>query len=452
MFRWLGVLVFSVFISSQGKAQLTTRIVRDSLFIPWELTYGPDNHVWFTQKNGYICRMSPYSRRIDTLMYEPQTFYTGACGMLGLALHPNFSLQPFVFAAYTYQQAGVKMRIVRYQYSDVSNTLTNPQTLLTVPLPSFTNPGGRLTVVADKLFITVGDGGVGNSAQNMGLQSGKVLRINLDGSVPSDNPMPNNPVWSWGFRNSIGLVYAKSTLYASEQGATEDELNIIARAGNYGWSSVEGYCDLPAETAFCTDSVVKTPIWRWKPLIGVTGLDFYADTNNMLAALKGSLIMTAQGDSVMYEIEMPQGSVDSITNIVPIFGGTYGRLQDLCVSHYGSIFVSTCNTTPASSPIDKILEVYDPAFLHVPEIIGNGSVIVYPNPAGDFVIVRLPESAKAYNSLSYCLLAADGRTVRQGILSQDKATITTVDLPIGLYQVIITDGMGMSMTGRLYKR
>jgi len=220
--------------SMQAAAQMTARVIRDSLFIPWELIYGPDNHIWFTQKNGYICRLEPALGNIDTLYRETNTVVQGEGGMLGMALHPQFPSQPYVYVAYEYMQGNsYKEKVVRYTYTN--NSLGGQQTLLDNITGGGIHNGCRLLIVVDKLFITTGDAGNGANAQNINSLNGKVLRINLDGSIPADNPIPGSPLWTWGNRNPQGLVYANGKLYSSEHGPNnDDEVNILLKGRNFG--------------------------------------------------------------------------------------------------------------------------------------------------------------------------------------------------------------------------
>src|SRR5690606_4359884 len=124
-------LLCVLFLSNCEKAssQMTTSVVADNLFIPWELVYGPDDHIWFTQKNGYICKLEPKTGVIDTLYYESGTALVQESGMLGLALHPDFANSPYVYVAYNYQQSTVmKERIIRLTYDGTK--LTTPTTLI----------------------------------------------------------------------------------------------------------------------------------------------------------------------------------------------------------------------------------------------------------------------------------------------------------------------------------
>ena len=103
--------------------------------------------------------------------------------------------------------------------------------------------GGRLKIGPDqKLYITTGDAGNPALAQDPTSTAGKILRIELDGRIPKDNPIINSPVYSLGHRNPQGLAWnSKNVLYASEHGqSAHDEINIIKPGANYGWPIVEG--------------------------------------------------------------------------------------------------------------------------------------------------------------------------------------------------------------------
>jgi glucose/arabinose dehydrogenase len=104
--------------------------------------------------------------------------------------------------------------------------------------------GSRLVIANDKLFITTGDASNTSLPKNISARNGKVLRLNLDGSIPADNPVAGNAYWSFGHRNPQGLVYANNRLYSSEHGpSNDDEINIIEKGKNYGWPNVAGRCE-----------------------------------------------------------------------------------------------------------------------------------------------------------------------------------------------------------------
>ena len=191
-------------------------------------------------------------------------------------LHPELlkgTGHDHVFVAYTYDAdpgpaMARRLKIRRYTYDAAAQKLTSPVDVIT-NLPAHTDhAGGRLIVgPGQKLYLTRGDGGanwlsnycLANQAQNLPTAAqvaardwstylGKILRLNLDGSVPADNPLLNgvrSHVYSYGHRNPQGLQAGPSgLLYSSEHGpSTDDELNLIAAGGNYGWPYVAGYRD-----------------------------------------------------------------------------------------------------------------------------------------------------------------------------------------------------------------
>jgi aldose sugar dehydrogenase len=441
---------FCLVVLTQLHAQMTTRIVRDSLFIPWELVYGPDDNIWYTQKNGYICRLNPVTKVIDTLYHETNTVIQGEGGMLGMALHPNFPTDPYVYVAYNYTQSSTyRERVVRYAYS--SGALQSPQVLLDNIAASNIHNGCRLIIIGDKLFITTGDAANQPSAQNLSSVNGKVLRINLDGTIPSDNPIAGNAAWSWGHRNAQGMVYAKNNIYISEHGPnSDDEISIVQKGRNYGWPTVHGFCNTPAEMTFCTDSNVVEPIMAWTPTLAVCGIDYY--DHPMFPAWKNSLLMTTLKESKLYELEL-NGTYDSITTAAVIPNVSFGRIRDICIGKHGNVFISTSNSSSnGSNRIDKIIEIYDPSY--VPPVAINNStadgIDVYPNPAKDKVFVKIDASKKA--PLFYNLLDMEGRVVSKGQLNTGSNSIQVEHLATGIYNLQIRNEHDVIAVKKISKR
>ena len=441
--------IAGIILLHHASAQMTVRVIRDSLFIPWELVYGPDNHIWFTQKNGYICRLDPYSKKIDTLYHETSTVIQSEGGMLGLALHPDFFQQPYVFVAYNYQQGSdYRERIVRLAYT--GTVLQNPLILLDNIIGAFAHNGCRLVIVNDKLFITTGDAANSTYSQNVQSLNGKTLRINLDGSIPADNPIPGNPVWSWGHRNAQGLVYANNKLYSSEHGTNkDDELNIIEKGRNYGWPNVEGFCDLPSEIAFCNDSNVVQPLYAWTPTLAVCGIDYY--NHLMFPSLQNSILMTTLANQKLYQLQL-NGSFDGVVSAAPIAGINYGRLRDICISPDGRIYISTSNSPSSGtgSRVDKIIELADTS-LSVVNISESNEISISPNPAGDYTILKIPSSL-GNDATQFVVINSEGKTVQKGKLLGSHTKLAIRHLPASVYQIRITTKEGKTFTGKIIKQ
>jgi PQQ-dependent dehydrogenase (s-GDH family) len=262
------------------------------------MVMGPDDSLWVTERRGYVTKINPTNggkKQVLNIAGLVRFTTTGSGtslgisqdGMFGIALHPDLIKGTgfnFVYLAYCYDSVGFRRtKIVRYTYDRATQALNSELTLLSGIWGSNDHNGGRL-VIADfgvvgtpnyKLFYSVGDQGAnqfGNACDSIESQytptaaqmtahdlhryCGKVLRLNLDGSIPTDNPVINgvkSHVWSYGHRNPQGLTLQKDInnqlvpngrLYESEQGpATNDEINIIDSANNYGWPRVAGKQD-----------------------------------------------------------------------------------------------------------------------------------------------------------------------------------------------------------------
>jgi PQQ-dependent dehydrogenase (s-GDH family) len=266
-----------------GPEAFSMRTVAAGLDNPWDIVWGPDDHLWITERTGFrVTRVNPAvgSRRV-TLVLDDVYQSVVQDGLLGIALHPDLSRgrgRDFVFIAYTYDRdpgpAVVRrLRIRRYTYHGASQILSAPVDVLD-DMPAHDDHGaGRLAIGPDgKLYVSRGDLGsnfLANfcnpirsqdvptagevRARDWSTYQGKILRLNLDGSIPDDNPAfagVRSHVYAIGLRNSQGLAFGpEGRLYASDHGpSTDDELNLIEAGRNYGWPYVAGFKDDRAYT------------------------------------------------------------------------------------------------------------------------------------------------------------------------------------------------------------
>ena len=252
------------------------RVVASGLEGPWELTWGPDEQLWATERKGRrVIRINPADGTRSTLLTVHEVHQSvQQDGLLGLALHPDFLRgSDDVFLVFTYDDApgpalARRLAIRKYHYNQATRTLGNPEDVITGLPTHDDHVGGRLAIGPDrKLYLTIGDQGSNfgsnrcnaNHAQDLPTADqvkakdwsnyqGKILRINFDGSIPADNPEINgvrSHVFSYGHRNPLGLVFGPNGfLYESEHGpSTDDEVNLIEGGRNYGWPNVAGYRD-----------------------------------------------------------------------------------------------------------------------------------------------------------------------------------------------------------------
>jgi len=359
-----------------GATPLGVQTIATHLDVLWELVWGPDNHIWFTEQGGTVSRLDPKTGEITHLL-TLEVLRDRTSGLLGMAVHPDLKNQPYVFLNYSGEKADKSRfsRVVRYTYKP--DTLID--SLVILEYPGWKGHfGARVAIAPDgKLMIATGDGAQFGNAQNTASPNGKILRYNIDGSIPDDNPIPGSPVWAWGFRNPQGLVYVGDKLYSSGHGdAVEDEVNLVNKGGNYGWPHVEGFVNTEKERQFVVDSVIVPPLRSWTPTIAPAGLTYYA--SDKLLELKGRLLLTTLKGNSIHALEL-NASGDSIVGDVNYFQQVYGRLRSICVSPDGDVYVGTSNRdwNPngfADEKDDRILRIYALAEKYVDKQAKNAIV------------------------------------------------------------------------------
>jgi aldose sugar dehydrogenase len=293
-------------VSTSNDGSIAHKVLADGLNYPWEILWGPDNHIWMTEREGRISRVDPGTGKVTALLQVPGTVAKGEGGLLGMVLHPNFADTPHLFVACNYEGSkGYQEKIIRYTYN--GTTLVDPVVIFDNIEAAYIHNGCRLLILPDRtLLFSTGDASNQSLPQNKSSVNGKMLRIRLDGSIPADNPLPGSPVWSFGHRNIQGLVMAHSRIYASEHGPdTDDEVNLINKGANYGWPTVKGFCDGKREQVFCRENKVQEPMYAWTPTIAVCGLDYYAD--GPIKQWKNSLLMATLKDATLYQLPLDSG-------------------------------------------------------------------------------------------------------------------------------------------------
>jgi glucose/arabinose dehydrogenase len=260
----------------------------------------------------------------------------GEAGLLGVVLSPTFESDQTLFL---YVTTAEDNRVVRTTLS--GDRLGEPTPILTGIPNGFIHDGGRMEFGPDGyLYVSTGEGGEPDRAQDRDSLGGKILRITPDGDPAPGNPF-GTPVWSWGHRNVQGLAFDGDRLWASEFGdSTFDELNLITAGGNYGWPEVEGkggtaqgYVD--PQVTWDTDDASPS------------GLAF-ADGHLWLAALKGQRLWRVDVDG------------EQASNPKAFFVGDHGRVRTVVPAPDGTLWLTTSNRdgrgTPAAQD-DRILVV-----------------------------------------------------------------------------------------------
>ena len=205
-------------------------------------------------------------------------------GLLGLTLHPDFPRQPYVYAMYVVEDPetgfSLMQRIVRFRDSD---NVGEDYTVVVDDLPttSSRHNGGRIGFGPDeKLYVSIGDVGTPDKAQDTMHYAGSILRFNPDGSIPSDNPYPGSAVYAIGLRNVFGFAFQPETgnLYATENGPGGfDEVNKIEAGKNYGWPGYKGVTNVEG----IVDPIAVYGNWP-QPSYAPTGVGFDPGRKDLL--------------------------------------------------------------------------------------------------------------------------------------------------------------------------
>lgn len=329
----------------------TATVVVTGLDTPWDLVWGPDGMIWVSERGGRISRVDPAGRHRATAGEVGGVLESGEGGLMGIALHPDFPREPWLYAMHTYSSTGgTRNRLVRLRWD---GTRLGAQQVLLDGIPGGgIHNGARIVIGRDRmLYVSTGDAGNASNAQDSTSLGGKILRLTLEGRIPPDNPF-GSAIWSWGHRNGQGLVIHPATgvIYETEHGPGDsDEVNIIERARNYGWPDVRGACDEAGERDFCRAHRVREPLTTWTPTVAITGADFYL--SDRIPSLAGSLLATSLGGRTLWRMQLSSDGA-RITEREALLTGVYGRLRDVLVAPNGDIYICTSNRDGRGSPSD----------------------------------------------------------------------------------------------------
>ncbi|MGC5325441.1 PQQ-dependent sugar dehydrogenase [Brevibacillus sp. SYSU BS000544] len=316
------------------KIPFTPQVVATNLDVPWEMAFSPDGRIFFTQRPGTIKVIQAGKVLPQPVISFPSPFVSeGEGGLLGLALDPDFAQNHYMYAYHSYIDQGIIYnRVLRLR--EQNNRSSIDKVLLDRIPGSTIHNGGRLKIGPDqRLYITTGDSGNSGLAQNLSSLAGKILRLNLDGTIPEDNPFPNSQVYSYGHRNPQGLAWSNRTgnLYSSEHGSqAHDEINLIKAGANYGWPIIRGTEKRPGMESPLVESGTTT----WAP----SGMTFASKGVWQDQLLVGNL----RGEQVL-KIQFVSGKEPSIQSIHSFYQDTLGRIRDVVEGPDGSLYLLTNN-------------------------------------------------------------------------------------------------------------
>jgi glucose/arabinose dehydrogenase len=410
-----------------GNTLVEVDTVYSGLDIPWEITLDHEQQLWVTERSGLISKINPETKTRTILLDLTNEIYQEAeAGLLGLALHPDFSNNPFVFIAYTYGTTSVRERIVKYRY--FNNALIEAQILLDNIGGTSTHNGARLFFLPDTtLLISTGDAQMPNLSQNISSLNGKILRMNANGEIPLDNPDNSSYVYSFGHRNVQGIANTPGgKIFLSEHGASnDDEFQVLEENRNYGWPNVEGFCNTGSEQTFCNTNQVKEPILTWTPTIAPSDMIFYE--NSAFPEFHNKMLMTVLKDKKLIALELNEQE-NQVISEEHYLTDQFDRLRDICVGNNKEIYLATSGTSWFNS------DPFTHAIIRITPPIENLSVSkeqdifnTYPNPSKGFI--NIP--AAKFKKLE--ILSSNGTIINSITIGENQNIIDFNTLENGTY-------------------
>ena len=330
-----------------------------NLDVPWEMAFAPDGRIFLTERPGRIRIIKDGQLQSEPWM-SLDVAATGEGGLLGLALDPEFAANHYVYVAYTYRSAQdtLQNRLVRLREDPSTGKGFMDKVLLDGTAGNSIHDGGRVKFGPDgKLYWTVGEAGNPQLAQDLTSLNGKILRINPDGTIPSDNPFPGSPVYSYGHRNPEGLTWQAGTgrLYATEHGPSggaggtgQDEINYIEPGQNYGWPVIHGD---QTHDGMVSPVIQSGESETWAP----SGATFVTG-----GPWDGSLLFAGLRGEALYLLTLDKNNPRKVITFKKYLEGQFGRMRDVVQGPDGTLYVLTNNRDGRGSPRqgdDRILRL-----------------------------------------------------------------------------------------------
>lgn len=319
-------------------------VIAQNLNIPWEIVFLNKQEMLVTQRSGELLKIRLNGESSVVTEIEGVE-HVGEGGLLGLALHPDFKNNNYLYLYLTTRtQQGLINRIERYKYSD--NALFDKTTILDNILGANYHDGGRIEFGPDGfLYVTTGDAGQAELAQDTTSLNGKILRITDEGKPVSGNPF-DNEIYSSGHRNPQGLAWdSQGRLWATEHGPSGlqsgyDEVNLIEEGKNYGWPEIRGSETRQGMQAPVIQSGSKD---TWAP----GGAAIYKD-HIFFAGLRGQALYSARIEG------------ENLISLKANFKNEYGRLRAVVLGPDNYLYVTTSNRDGRGEPVeadDRIIRI-----------------------------------------------------------------------------------------------
>lgn len=344
-------------VSQAATVTYRTEAFVSGLSVPWSIAFTSHDRILVAERTGAV-RIVDKGKLSDRPLYRfPDVFAQNEAGLLGITLDPAYSANRIVYAAYAYKDdRGIAVKVVRF--IDGGNSIRDLEVLIDRIPGGIYHDGTRLRFGPDRmLYISTGEGGQKGRSQDLSSLSGKILRIEPDGSIPPDNPFGKSPVFASGLRNSQGLDFDPLTgnLWATDHGPSTfdgppggDELNLIKAGGNYGW---------PLVSHDRTAAGMTGPKAVYTPAVAPASLLFYR--GSVLSRYTNDLFFGGLAGTGIYHVRLSADRQTVVsTEKLPFVD--VGRIRDVVEGPDGYIYFSTSNQDGRGTPRpgdDKIYRI-----------------------------------------------------------------------------------------------
>jgi glucose/arabinose dehydrogenase len=330
---------------------LKIEVLVSGLDTAWAIDFAPDGRIFVTERPGRI-RVVEEGRLLTEPWMTLEVAAVGEAGLMGLALDPQFARNRFIYVAYTYRTANGRLqnRLVRLREDPKTGKGNLDKVLIDNVAGANNHDGGRVKFGPDgKLHWTMGDAQTTKFAQDLRSLNGKILRLNADGTIPTDNPFPNSYVYSYGHRNPQGLAWQPKTqrLYSTEhgpsgfQGCCRDEVNYIEPGKNYGWPEIRA--DETRE-GMVPPVIHAGTSETWAP----AGATFVSR-----GPWAGSLLFTGLRGQTLYRVVLDSNDPRKVATFERLLYRQFGRLRDIAEDSDGNLYLLTSNRDGRGSPKDN---------------------------------------------------------------------------------------------------
>jgi glucose/arabinose dehydrogenase len=334
--------------SENADAIPVATVIAENLEVPWGIAFLPKGGLLVTERVG---RVRLIDRDFNLLPKPVLTLpvvqrVQGEGGLHGITLHPDFADNNFVYIYYTYASGNNQTlnKVERYTFD--GETLAPDKVIIDQIPGSLFHDGGRIKFGPDNLlYITTGDAQTPDIAQDTDSLGGKILRITDEGEVPGDNPF-NNEVYSYGHRNPQGIDWdGEENLWSTEHGRSGalsglDEVNLIEKGANYGWSEIQGDEERVGMETPVRHSGAST---TWAPACA--------------SVIENRLFFSGLRGEALYEAVLQNGQV---TKPTVHFKGEYGRIRECIKGPDDMLYITTSNRDgrgDVRSGDDKIIRI-----------------------------------------------------------------------------------------------